>query len=137
MGQKTVLAKLKTAHLTADYVKTQITFGEASEDDINNWLKSYQSFDGVYVYLTHSEGSEYGLMGWPEESDKKVMMAVYYMEQDSLMGTYLDDFERFKGNWDSQEYDSDAAITFPADQVEVIQVLTPKSKTREGAYASE
>lgn len=131
MEQKTVLAKLKTAHLTAEDVKAQCTFGETSEDDISNWLKCYQFFDGVYVYLTYREGSEYGLMGWPEESDENVMMAVYHMEQDSLMGTYLNDFERFKRDWESQEYDSDAAITFPAEQVEIIQVLVKKTQSEE------
>ena len=74
--------------------------------------------------------SGYTLIGWNNDADEKMMMFYYYAEQDSMMGCYQDDFERFKNEWQNKGYEPDGCIVFDPDNVEILEEI-PKIQVPE------
>lgn len=124
---------LHTAGITAEKIKARSTM-KVNDADIESMLKAYKSVDGAKVLLSLepfiAEDRRYPLVGWNREEDEKLKMFHYYLEQDSFMGCYQDDFEQFEKDWNSKEYECDGCITFDNEDIEIIEFLKPESRKR-------
>jgi hypothetical protein len=120
---------LHTADITAEKIKAE-SVGKITDADMENMLKSYQAVDGAKVLVSleplFHEDSGYPLVGWNEDADEKLKSFFYFLEQDSFMGCYQNDFERFSKEWDSKEYEPDGCISFKPENIEIIETVEPK-----------
>ena len=122
---------LRTANITEEEIEAG-SVGEFTDSDIENMLKAYRVIDGAKVFISleplRGEDSEYPLIGWNDDVDEKMKMFFYYLEQDSFMGCYQDDFERFSKEWYSKEYEQNGCISFKPVNVEIIETVKPENE---------
>lgn len=105
-------AVLKTLHM---YDENDVT-----EIDYPLWQKIAEYMDGEIALVIESEArdGEYVLLGLKDEKKNKELF--YMMEQDSMIGVYIEDRERFDEDWDNDRYDPDGCIYLNQDDLQFI-----------------
>ena len=73
--------------------------------------------------FTFNQYESWHLWNWKKEDDNRVMMAMYEAEQSHPYERYINDFDRFKADWEAGTYDPGCTFTFPLEAVEVIEVV--------------
>lgn len=94
---------------------------KVDEVDYEVWKKIYDFMDGKEAIVTESVSQEgqYVFLALCDENDDKEL--TYLFEQDSTVGTYIDEPERFDNDWDNDEYCGiDGCFTLDPECVEFI-----------------
>ena len=95
--------------------------------DFENLKKMNDTFSGLIVELSlweYDNHESYHLDSWKPEDDEKIMMGVYYAEQTHPFPRYKNDFEKFKADWESKEYEFDgASLVFAPEDVEELETI--------------
>lgn len=126
---KIIKAKLKTGGKTTQSVREKLTGQGFTVRDFQNIIKAGNYFDGLEVFLSlwnWDNHEKWHLWNWKQEDDEKVMLALYCAEQFhpySDLRNYKNNFEQFKKDWESGEYDPGATYTFDFDEVEVQEII--------------
>lgn len=91
-----------------------------TEDDYKVWIKVYELMDGQTAIVTPNQREgEYIYLGMVErEIDKEVS---YLIEQDPMIGCYIDQREDFERDYDNDEYYPDGSIMLDAKCVEIVE----------------
>ncbi|MGX9756212.1 hypothetical protein ACWYRQ_08030 [Clostridioides difficile] len=113
--------KLKTKR-TLEQVRNQGVDIDYSEEGLKNTLKYYNLIDGLEVIVVKF-ADEYCLANYNEEDRKIIMEAHYLLEQDEYTGCYINEYERFKKDWENGNCDGEACMVFLDDEVEIIEKL--------------
>ncbi|WP_144017132.1 hypothetical protein [Clostridioides difficile] len=113
--------KLKTKR-TLEQVRNQSVDFEYSEKGLKNTLKYYNLIDDLKVIVVKF-GDEYCLANYNEEDRKIIMEAHYLLEQDEYTGCYINEYERFKKDWENGNCDGEACMVFSDDEIEIIEKL--------------
>lgn len=95
-------AKLNTLHMFEN---------EDKEDaDYPLWKKIAEYMDGEQALVMKSSlgDGNYVFLGLKDKAKDKELH--YMMEQDGMMGTYIDDREEFDKDWESGEYSPDGVF---------------------------
>jgi hypothetical protein len=124
MEIKLYQAKLRTANKTPDDIIWD--FGDnISEQEIQNWLKTYKAIDGLEIVVFKSlfNENDYTLFTWNRQDEKVWRDFMYLSEQDSSFGNYVDDWETFLEDWNSGDYSPSGILAFGSDDVEIIKEL--------------
>lgn len=121
---KMIKAILHTAGKTDEQILKQ--GGIISPNEISTFRKILEAWDGVEVYVNRAAHSrkEYTLMGWDEKDhdiNNQVKEALFLMEQDPIVGTYVDNREQFERDWNEREYTPSMSITFAEEDVEILE----------------
>lgn len=98
------------------YTRRQFEFMKAADE----------YFDGLTLWVSMwnwDNHESWHLWNWRPEDDTRVMAALYAAEQFHPVPRYKNDFEGFKKDWASGEYDPGCTYTFPLDAVEVLEVV--------------
>ena len=111
-------AILHTGGLTAERLKAM--WPEAPESDAQNWEKVYSMLDGQEALLFPSlfEKGEFVFLELRNHEQNKEVH--YLMEQDSEVGCFINQREKFDQIYDSENYSQDFDFCLKSDQVEVI-----------------
>lgn len=123
---KIVKARLHTAGKTYEDIKQELKGQGFTCKQMKAMVKQNNYFDGLVLYLSmwnYDNYESWHLWNWDNEIDEKVMLAMYEAEQYHPLLRYKNNFEQFKKDWESKEYDPGCAFTFPLDQVEVLEVI--------------
>lgn len=99
----------------------QINKVKVDELDYDLWKKIYEFMDGKEAIVVNSVSQEgvYVLIALCDENDDKEL--TYMFEQDSTVGVYIDERERFDRDWDNNEYCGiDAFFILKPECVELI-----------------
>ncbi|ACH91355.1 TPA: hypothetical protein KNK42_003556 [Clostridioides difficile] len=113
--------KIKTKR-TLEQVRNQSVDFEYSEKGLKNTLKYYNLIDDLKVIVVKF-GDEYCLANYNEEDRKIIMEAHYLLEQDEYTGCYINEYERFKKDWENGNCDGEACMVFSDDEIEIIEKL--------------
>ncbi|CZR96233.1 MULTISPECIES: hypothetical protein [Clostridioides] len=113
--------KLKTKR-TLEQVRNQSADFEYSEQGLKDALRYYNLIDGLEIIVV-TFGDEYCLINFNEEDKKTIMEAYYLLEQDEYTGCYINEYERFKKDWENSNYDGEAGMVFSDDEFEIIEKL--------------
>lgn len=106
-------AILHTGGKTAEQIRDRNREWNFSDIEIDNILKFYSLFDGLKVVVVHdSKNEDATLISWSEADGARVKEAIYTLEQDPFMGTYINQREEFDHDWDLGCYSMDGAIVF-------------------------
>lgn len=95
--------KLKTKR-TLEQVRNQSVDFEYSEEGLKDALRYYNLIDGLEVIVLKF-ADEYCLANFNEEDEKTIMEAHYLLEQDEYTGCYINEYERFKRDWENGSCD--------------------------------
>ncbi|MDO0192859.1 hypothetical protein KLN37_19620, partial [Clostridioides difficile] len=82
----------------------------------------YTLIDDLNV-LVVKFGDAYCLANYNEEDRKIIMEAHYLLEQDEYTGCYINEYERFKKDWENGNCDGEACMVFSDDEIEIIEKL--------------
>ena len=88
--------------------------------------KADELWDGLELWVSmwdYDNHESWHLWNWKKEDDNRVMLAMYEAEQFHPYERYINDFDRFKSDWEAGTYDSGCTFTFPLEAVEVIEVV--------------
>lgn len=104
------------------------TMGKEADDDMDKYseeekevMAAYMAaWDGAHVTVSNFIDGEYSVVGWPPEYEDQAKEAIYLMEQDRMVGNYMDDRERFDQDWAAGEWEPGGSIVFSADMVEIL-----------------
>ena len=104
-------------------LKTRNMFKDISPDDADYqlWEKITAYMDGETALVTESRAEEgkYVFLGLKDkEKDKELH---YMMEQDSMVGLYIDDRESFDVDWDNGDYEPDGIHYLDPENVELLE----------------
>ena len=80
------------------------------DDDYNLWKNIYELMDGeiAYVYKSEAEEGKYVFCGLADPGKNKDLF--FLIEQDSMIGRYIGDWEEFEADWESGAYEPDGCI---------------------------
>lgn len=108
--------KIKEAKL-----KTHGMYDELKEDqDYPLWAKIAEYMDGEIGLVAESSlDGHYVFLGLKNGEKNKELF--YMREQDGMIGTYIDDRDRFEKDWDSGEYEPDGNLYLEAKYVELLE----------------
>ena len=109
--------KIKEARL-----KTLNMFDKFKEDqDDSLWAGIEKLMDGEVALVIKSsmDNGQYVFLGLKDEGKDKELH--YMIEQDSMIGVYVDDREGFDRDWDSGEYEPDGCIYLNPENVELLE----------------
>jgi len=111
-------AILHTGGKTAE--KLRVEFGDVTEDEIQSYIKILDAMDGQKALVATSllDPNEYAYMGLLDETQGKEV--TYLMEQDPMMGCYIDQREQFDRDYDSGNYCPEGVWTLKKENVEII-----------------
>lgn len=114
-------AILHTGKATADTLRAE--FADVTEDEIQGYLKILAVMDGQRAIVSSSFSSpdEYDYMGLFDAAQAKEV--AYLMEQDPMMGCYIDQREQFDKDFDSGNYLPDGIWPLKKEYVEIIGPL--------------
>ena len=113
--------KLKTKR-TLEQVRNQSVDFEYSEEGLKDAFRYYNLIDGLEVIVVKI-GDKYCLANYNEEDRKIIMEAHYLLEQDEYTGCYINQYERFKKDWENGECGGEIGMMFSDDEVEIIEKL--------------
>ena len=110
-----MIARLKTANV----------FDESNQEqfDYELWKSIAEYLDGedAYVVKAIDMAEEYVFLGLCDsEKDKEL---AYMMEQDSMIGTFINDREGFEKVWESHEYEYDEFFYIKLEWIESLKRL--------------
>ena len=93
----------------------------ARDRDYSLWQKIAEYMNGEIALVIESKAcdGEYVFLGLKDENKNKELH--YMMEQDSMIGVYIDDREGFDNAWDSGEYEPDGCFFLRALQLSASQ----------------
>lgn len=93
---------------------------DVTDDEIQCYIKIFDAMDGQRAIVVPSffGPNEYNYGGLLDEAQGKEV--AYLMEQDPMMGCYIDQREQFNRDYDSGEYCPVATWTLKKEQVEII-----------------
>lgn len=123
---KVIRCRLKTGGRTIQEIRERYKGQGMVYRDFENIQRANAEFDGLVVLLSlwaYDGHTSYHLHNWDPADDGKMMMALYYSEQVHPYPRYKNDLDKFKADWAAQTYDPGAVLTFPAEDVEEIEVL--------------
>lgn len=135
---KIILCRLKTGGKTIQEIRERHKGQGLTYRDFENIQKANEQFDGLKVQLSvwdYDNGEYYHLFKWEIPDDEKMMIGVYYAEQTHPRPIYKDNFEEFRRDWLSGEYDSRAALVFHRDDVEEIEIISEEVEEQPPPYA--
>lgn len=74
------------------------------------WKNIYELMDGeiAYVYKSGAEEGKYVFCGLADPGKNKDLF--FLIEQDSMIGRYIGDWEEFEADWESGAYEPDGCI---------------------------
>ena len=80
------------------------------DDDYNLWKKVYELMNGedAFVYESSIEKGKWIFCGLVDGKKNKDLF--YLIEQDSMIGRYIGDWEEFETDWESGAYEPDGCI---------------------------
>ncbi|MBH7158790.1 hypothetical protein I5994_05230 [Clostridioides difficile] len=113
--------KLKTKR-TLEQVRNQSVDFDYSEEELKNALRYYNLIDGLEVIVLKFR-DEYCLANCDEKDVEKIRDAYYLLEQDKYFGCYINEYERFKKDWENGSCDGEASMVFSDDEIEIIEKL--------------
>lgn len=95
-------AKLNTLHMFENENK--------SDFDYELWQKIARYMDGEMAWVTESSSGDgrYVFLGLANPDKNKELS--YMMEQDSVMGMYINDRDGFEKAWNNEEYEPDGCF---------------------------
>ncbi|EGT4175436.1 TPA: hypothetical protein KOZ01_001366 [Clostridioides difficile] len=116
------MCKLKTKK-TLEQLRNQpdINFG-SSEEGLKRALKYNNLINGLEVIVIKFK-DEYCLANCGEKDVEKIRDAYYILEQDEYFGCYINEYERFKKDWENGECGGEIGMMFSDDEVEIIEKL--------------
>ena len=105
-------AVLKTLHM---YDENDVT-----ETDYPLWQKIAEYMDGEIALVIESYACDgkYVFLGLKDEEKNKELF--YMMEQDSMIGVYIEDRERFDYDWENENYDPGGCLYLKPDNLQFI-----------------
>jgi len=105
-------AILRTKTMFDSHVKT--------DKDYPLWKQIAEYADGENAFVIYNDVIEkYVYLGLQNEEKSKEL--AYMLEQDSVMGIYIDDRESFEKDWKNGEYIPDGTIYLEPQYVELIE----------------
>ncbi|EGT4205493.1 hypothetical protein EPL64_13020 [Clostridioides difficile] len=118
----TYKVKLKTKK-TLEQLRNQpdINFG-SSEEGLKRALKYNNLINGLEVTVVKFK-DVYCLANCDEKDVEKIRDAYYILEQDEYFGCYINEYERFKKDWENGNCDGEASMVFSDDEIEIIEKL--------------
>ena len=83
---------------------------DPQDDDYNLWKKVYEPMNGedAFVYESPIEKGKWVFCGLVDGKKNKDLF--YLIEQDSMIGRYIGDWEEFEADWESGAYEPDGCI---------------------------
>lgn len=121
---KVIECKLNFSNLTNEDVMKKC----ASKSEVEVVKEFYKKLDGTVLALAlweYDRYEDYHLYGWDDATDEKMMEATFVIENE--FGVYHN-FDEFKNEWKSGEYDSGGSIVFDKKFVKEIKVLCEEQK---------
>ena len=111
-------AILHTGGVTVDALRAE--FGDITEKEIQGYLKILAAMDGQKAIVSPSVSTpdEYNYMGLLDAAQGKEV--AYLMEQDPMMGCYIDERAQFDLDYDSGNYCPDGIWCLKKDWIEII-----------------
>lgn len=87
------------------------------DEDRGIWKDIYDIMNGKAAYVKKSEAMEgkYVFLGLADEEKNKDLF--YLIEQDSMVGRYIEDWEEFEADWDAGRYEMDGCIYLDAGNI--------------------
>lgn len=119
-------ARFKTAGKTTEEIRGEFdnSIGPPpTQREVELWKKTLDDIDGAELFVTNSfhSGDRFTIIGWPDESDAKMMEFVYAAEQDSMFGAYQDEREQFIKDWKEERYEPSGSLSVGASDIEIIR----------------
>lgn len=100
-------AKLKTAGVFTD------------RTDLWKKIEAFMDGETAIVIKSSMNNGQYLFLGLKDkEKDKELH---YMIEQDPMIGVYIDDRERFNEDWDNDKYEPDGCIYLNPENVELLE----------------
>lgn len=117
-------AKLKTAGKTVEEVLATYDSMKPSQEEVENTIASFNLIDGLVVgVLGPTVGGGYALAGWDSDADAKIRDFIYQAEQDEFFGSYINERDQFLEDWDSENYDPGASLSFAAEDIQILEEI--------------
>lgn len=126
---KVVLGLLQTGNKSIKGLRQENK--DMTLEDLRHLKRAYDLFHGLEIYLTmwdYDKHSCYHLGGWNKGQDKRVMEAMYQLEQDSAFGIYYQRRKDFVMDWEYGVYESSGIVTFDIADVKVLKVVQEEAK---------
>lgn len=106
-------ARLKTLHMYDDK--------SPEDDDYSLWIEIAKFMDGeIAVVVESSLSDDHYVFLWLKNEEKNKEL-FYMMEQDSMIGIYIDDRKGFDKVWDSGAYAPDTCFYLNSENVELLE----------------
>lgn len=106
--------KLKMLNMFKDKDKTDRDYS------LGENIAKYMDGETAYVIKSAAmDNVEYLFLGLKDKDKDKELH--YMIEQDSMIGTYIDDREGFDKAWDNEEYEPDGGIYLKPEEVELLE----------------
>lgn len=123
-------AVLHTGGAAADTLRAE--FGDVTEEEIQGYLKILAAMDGqrAIVSPSFSTPDEYDYMGLFDEAQGREV--AYLMEQDPMMGCYIDQREEFDRVYDSGDYCPDGIWALKKEYVEIVGPIAAAEQQEAG-----
>lgn len=104
-------------------LKTAGIFTNRSEGtiDISLWkdIETFMDGETALVIESSMDNGQYVFLALKDEEKNKELH--YMIEQDSMIGVYIDDREGFDEAWDNDEYEPDGCIYLNPENVELLE----------------
>lgn len=125
-------AKLHTGGKTREQIIKMFEIGPApTEEEIKDTTEFYNRLEGAVAYVADGlMNSDYSLIGWPDEENKRMKEAIYLAEQDPMFGCYINSREEFDKDWDAGEYEPFGVLTFDKSEVEIVEEIKTEENTQ-------
>lgn len=110
--------KIKEAKLKTIGVFTE---GIEGEIDVSLWkdIETFMNGETALVIKSSMDNGQYVFLALNDEEKNKELH--YMIEQDSMIGVYIDDREGFDEAWDNGEYEPDGCIYLNPENVELLE----------------
>lgn len=95
-------------------------------EDHELWKNIYELMDDeiAYVCKSKAEKGKYIFGGLVDGEKNKDLF--YLIEQDSMIGRYIGDWEEFEADWDAGCYEMDGCIYLDAESIALIENSSEK-----------
>lgn len=117
--------RFNTASKSADEIKANYDPAPPSDEVLEKMAEAFRNLHDTEVVgaaWPYSPDS-YSLYGWHGEDDEKFKELIYWIEQDSFFGGYIDDRDRFDTDWENGEYEPVTAMHFDKSDFIVIEKI--------------
>ena len=99
---------------------------DIQDEDCGIWKDIYDIMNGKAAYVKKSEAMEgkYVFCRLADAAKNKDLF--YLIEQDSMIGRYIGDWEEFEADWDAGCYEMDGCIYLDAESIALIENSSEK-----------